>query len=94
VLSFKKKLTLREIHKLYLLLKDCLPEKEEEFLIHEVVVILEKITPEQFQNALLIMYNGKFDFKRNPSELALMFTRGLKETNLFSYIHFIKSMNG
>jgi hypothetical protein len=91
---FKRKLTLREIHQLYLLLKPCLPETDKEYLIYEVIDIMEKITPAQFTEAMTILYGNKFNFKVNPGKLALMFTRGLKDTNLFSYIHFIKSMNG
>ena len=40
----KKKLTLRQIHELYLLLKPYLPEKEEKYLIDEVDAMLEEQT--------------------------------------------------
>ncbi len=90
----KKKLTLREIHQLYLLLKPCLPEKEEEYLVYEVITIMEKISPESFIESMKILHGNKFNFKQNPGELALAFVGGLKKRDLFSYVHFIKSISG
>jgi hypothetical protein len=94
VYLFKRKLTLREVHKLYFLLKPFLPEKEEEFLIHEVIKIMESISPEVFTKAMVILHGSKFNFKRNPGELALKFVEGLKESGLFAYVGFVKSLHG
>ena len=88
----QKQLSLQEIHKLYLILKPYLPEKEEDYLIYEVIRIMEKITPQEFQESMLIMYGKKFNFKQNPGKLAVEFINGVKKHNLFSYIHFVKSI--
>jgi hypothetical protein len=88
----KKKLTLREIHKLYLLLKNCLPEKEEEFLIDEIDVILDKATPEQLTESFKIL---KKDFsKKGGLEIVTLFIEGFRENNFFDYVHFVRGLNG
>lgn len=88
----KKKLTLREIHKLYLLLKPCLPEKDEEYLIDEMEAILDKITPDIFTQSLRLL---KKDFsKKNGLEILTLFMSGLRENGFFEYVHFIRGLNG
>ena len=89
---FKRKLTLREIHKLYLLLKPFLPEKEEEYLIDEVDAIIDKITPE----ALTIsMKTLKKDFLgKQGIQILTLFIQGLRENDFFEYVHFIRGLNG
>jgi hypothetical protein len=88
----KKKLTLREVHKLYLLLKPFLPEKEEDYLIYEVIKILEKITPDTMKAAMDIYYNKDFAFKETPTQIALMFSGVIKDSGLFAYIQFIERL--
>lgn len=89
---FKRKLTLREMHQLYLLLKPFLP-KEEKYLIHEIIKIMEKISPEAFIESMKILHGKNFDFNMNPGELVLKFVKGIKENNLFSYVNFVSGIN-
>jgi hypothetical protein len=89
---FKRKLTLREIHQLYLTLKDCLPEKEEKYLVDEIIKILKKITPDELRKVMELYYKKRFNFDENPGKIANMFIRLVKESDLFSYVYFIKSI--
>lgn len=88
-----RKLTLREIHKLYLLLVHTLPKKEEEYLVDEIDRILDKISPSEFMESLSILYKQNLS-KKNDIELFVLLIRGLRENKFFEYAHFIKSLNG
>jgi hypothetical protein len=92
VLFKKKKLTLREIHKLYLLLKPCLPEKEEEFLIDEMDSILDKMTEEVMKQSLEIIYRK--EIADEPFEMLILLMSGLSDSDFFNYVAFLKSING
>ena len=88
----KKKLNLREIHQLYLLLKPCLPEKEEEFMIDEVDEILERVTPEILTDVLRVL---KVNMKNKQGiEVLTLLIKGLKHNSFFEYAHFVRGMNG
>jgi hypothetical protein len=89
---FKKRTNLREIHKLYFLLKDALPEKEEEYLVNEVIKIMEKIDPVNFKKVMYVLRGDRFDFK-NPGKIAFMFVEGIKKVSFFSYVAFMKSIS-
>ena len=91
-LFHKKKLTLREIHSLYLILKDCLPAKEEDYLLDEIDKVLDAITPDALMKSMQIL---KRDFSNKQGiEILNLFIAGLKENNFFEYVHFIKGLNG
>lgn len=87
-----RKLNLTEIHRLYKVLEDSLPEKEEALLIDQLDKMLDKITPSEFMESLSILY--KDTSKKNDIELFLFLVRGLKENAFFEYARFIKSLNG
>lgn len=89
--SNKKKLTLREIHEVYLLLEHALPEKEESYLIDELDTILDKAKPGTVIKVLKIIYPDKLEGKSDLS-LFVLFTKGLRENNFFEYVHFIKRL--
>lgn len=78
---------------LHNLIKDSLPDKEEEYLIHETIKIMERITPSDFKDSLRIMYGDDFHVNKNPAEFAVLFVKGIKNNNLFSFVSFIKSVN-
>lgn len=88
-----KKLNLKEIHRLYLVLKHALPEKEEVLLIDQVDEMLNKISPSEFMESLSILYKQN-PSKKNDIELFLFLIRGLRENNFFEYAHFVKGLNG
>lgn len=95
MLSFKKKkkrLNLKEMHSLYLTLKDCLPEQEEKLLIDQLKKMLEKMTPEMFIGAYRIMY-GKAP-QKTSLHTSVEFIQGLKECNFFEYISFLDKLRG
>lgn len=86
----KKKLTLEQIHGLYLLLLPYIPEKEEKFLIDQVDKMLENMPSEVFISAIEIMYeNVKYE---SPIKIAVMFIEGLKQNNFFDYVSFIENL--
>ena len=84
--------SLRSIHKLYLVLKSSLPEKDSEYLIDEVDRMLDKIEVEKFLESLAIMFPKK-DFSKLPDvELLVWFIKGLKQSNFFEYANFVKGL--
>jgi hypothetical protein len=86
-------LNLRQIHKLYLLLKDCLPEKEEDYLIDEIESVIERMqSPNTLFRAIEIMHPKKEVDAGNPLELIFLFTQGLKQNEFFEYTHFINGI--
>jgi hypothetical protein len=87
-----KKLTLRQVHELYLLLKHALPKQDKELLIDQVQYILQRAYPGTLDAAFKIMY-GK-PLKVNPIQAAAFFIRGLNETKFFAYVDFLRNLNG
>ena len=86
-----KKLNLDEMWELYTLLKKGIPEKEETYLVHEVIKIIQGISTDNFKKSLSVMY-GDIS-KTNSGEFALMFVKGIKQNGLFSFIEFIKGLS-
>lgn len=90
-----KKLTLREIHELYLLLRSCLPEKDETYLIDEIGRMISGMkNGETLIHAIEIMYPKKRLNKNNPMELLALFIHGLRQNDFFSYVQFVRDLNG
>lgn len=88
-----RKLTLREMHRLYLLLRDCLPEKEERYLIDEIGQMVERMkNGNTLIRAIDILYPSKKVDYGNPLELLLLFVRGLKQNEFFEYASFINGI--
>lgn len=88
----KKKLTLREIHALYLVLEHALPEKEEDYLIDQIDSLLSRAKEGTIVRSLEIM-KIKTE-KKSDIQLLILFIRGLKENNFFEYVEFIKGLKG
>lgn len=88
-----KKLNIQEIHKLYLLLRSCLPQKEEMYLIDEIEKIVGMMeSGETLIQAVEIMYPKNKINKENPLEILLLFIRGLKQNEFFEYAIFINGI--
>lgn len=88
-----RKLTLREIHSLYLVLKDSLPEKEESYLIDEIQKMVGRMeSGDVLLKALDIMYPKKKINQNNPLELLLLLIKGLKANEFFEYVQFINGI--
>lgn len=88
-----KKLTLREIHLLYLTLKDSLPEREEQYLLDEVESMINRMKNGYvLVQALHILYPNKNINTDNPLELLVLFIRGLKVNDFFEYAYFIRGL--
>ena len=87
-----KKLTLHQVHELYLLLRHALPKKEEAFLINEVEYILDHAMPGTLIASLEILYKNT-PKKMNGIVAAALFMRGLKENNFFSYVEFTRTLH-
>lgn len=87
-----KKLSLREVHSLYLLLRHALPEKDEELLIDQTQYIFKHMRPGTLLSSLKIMY------KTLPKDLngitaSTLFMRGMKENKFFGYTDFLRKLN-
>lgn len=87
----KKKLTLRQVHELYLLLKHALPEKEEKFLIDQVEYILGHSKSGTLMKSLAIMY-PKIPKDIDAIQAATMFVAGLRECSFFDYTEFLRGL--
>ncbi len=87
-----KKLSIKEIYRLYRELKNGLVgRKTNDTLLDEIVSILERVDKDAFKQSIKIMYG---DVKNKSSvESAIMFSRGLKETNFFEFCTFVESIN-
>jgi hypothetical protein len=88
-----KKLTLREIHSLYLLLRSSLPQKQETYLIDEIDKMIGMMeSGETLIQAVEILYPKKKINKNNSIELLTLLVRGLKENEFFGYVEFINGI--
>lgn len=86
-----KKLNLTEIHRLYLVLRHALPDKEEALLIDEIEKILQRAEPNTMMRCLEIMYSKKPN-KSDPFNLLLLFIKGLQINDFFEYSNFINGL--
>ncbi len=86
----KKKLTLEQIHNLYLILLPHIPEKEEKFLIDQVDKMLENMPSDTFIHAMEILHPSLKN--ESPVRIAFLFIEGLKRNDFFGYVSFIRSM--
>lgn len=87
-----KKLTLRQIHSLYLLLRHALPKKEEKYLIDQIQYILQHAEKGTVRASLNIMYELRSE--PNPIQAITLFTKGLQENGFFDYVAFLKGLRG
>ena len=86
-------MNLREIHKLYILLRSCLPQKEEPYLIDEIEKMVGMMeSGETLIKAVELMYPKKKFDANNPLEVLLLFIQGLKQNEFFDYVNFINEI--
>lgn len=88
-----KKLNFDEMWQLYKSIKNGIPEKDEEFFIQEVSAILGNITDAEFKTALRIMYGDNFHRDKSPAEFALLFVKGIKKNELFSFVSLLGNIH-
>ena len=88
-----KRLNFREMWQLHKIVKDTLPKQEEEYLIMEVIKMMENMNNVIFKDVLYLMYGDITYTNKTPSDLALMFIKGIKKNNLFPFESFLKSIN-
>lgn len=77
---------------LYKTIKPGLPEKDETYLIHQVMKVIEGITTPDFEKSLAIMYGKDYAEKYETSDFALIFIRSIKKNNLFAFASLIKEL--
>jgi len=87
-----KRLSIREMWKLYKTIESGIPEKEEPYLFHQVMKVIEGITTPQFEDSIKIMYGNKV-LKKQDTLFALLFIKGIKKNSLFAFSSFIKGMS-
>lgn len=85
-----KKLNLTEIHRLYLVLKDSLPDKEEALLIDQIEEIIQRGEPDLMERCTAIMYPKVKE--SDPLSLLLLFIKGLQDNDFFEYAYFINGL--
>lgn len=78
---------------LHLNIKDYLPEKDEEYLINEIIKLFEKLPSSKFKEALRIIYGETFHINKTPAEFALLFVKGIKKNDVFTFESFIKGIS-
>jgi hypothetical protein len=85
-----KKLSLREIHQLYLLLVDYLPEKEQGSFLDELISVFDKAKPGTIAECLNILY-PKYVIQDSLESIA-MFIEGLNQNDFFGYANFLSGI--
>lgn len=81
------------MHKLYLLLRKYLPEKEEKYLIDEIEKMVGRMNSGvPISKSLDILYPNLNIDRNNPLEILLLFIRGLKQNSFFEYVEFINGI--
>ena len=88
-----KHLSFDEMWKLYKTIKDALPEKDEQYLLHEIQKTMEKMTNSSFKDTLLSLYGEGYQHNKVPAEFMVMFIRGLKQNKFFAFSTFIRSLS-
>lgn len=66
-------------------------EKSEDYLIQEAIKMINTISTEGFKESLEIMYGRQ---PKTPSQAALWFVEGLKNSEFFSFKQLILSIRG
>lgn len=89
-----KKLSIREVYQLYRLLEEGVPKQDEKYLIQEVLEILNNVSTYAFKQAMRVLYGDEFYVNRDSGEIALMFVRGIKQSNFISFIQIMKDLRG
>jgi hypothetical protein len=69
-------------------------ENKESFLIDEIFAMLDKISKEDFLQALLYLYPKINLSKLNPVEMATLFISGLKHNSFFEFVDVVEGLNG
>lgn len=86
-------MNLNQIHQLYLLLRSCLPQREEPYLIDEIEKMVGMMeSGETLVQAVELMYPKKKINRENPLELLLLFVKGLKQNEFFEYVQFVNGI--
>lgn len=86
-----KTLSIREMWMLYKTLESGL-EKPKEYLIDEILTMLEKISQEDFLQSLLILYPKIVFSKLSSVEMATLFIAGLKKNDFFAFVDVVQGM--
>lgn len=85
--SSPKKLSIREIWELHRTLN--LRHKSKDYLADELDEILNEIDVMTFEDSLMVMYGKGFKIDQSPAKLLLMFIKGIKKSEYFSFRYFI-----
>ena len=61
-------------------------------MIDEVYMILDQIPRLNFLQSMQILYKGFLAEKYNPIEIVVLFIRGMKKNDFFTFSDFIKGL--
>lgn len=85
-----KHLNFDEMWKLYKTIKEAMPEKDEKYIIHEVINILDNLTDKDFKDSLKLL--GFVYNQDNPVKIASFFIKGLNKNKFFQFHEFIQRL--
>lgn len=88
-----KKLSLNEVWSLYKVLKKDKKYEQKEYLIDEIISIMEMLSQEEFLYSLEILYPKIIFEKYHPVELATLLVDGLDKNNFFAFEDLMKGLN-
>lgn len=88
-----KKLNIHEMWSAYLLIESGIRLSQEKYLLHELIKIMENIDVHNFKRFLSMFFGIEFYVNKNPGDFALMFVESMKQSNMFIFSDFIKSLN-
>ena len=91
--SSPKHLSIREVWKLYKILKDGLQD-EKEFVVDEISHVMDKIDTASFKKSLGVMFGMDFPKDLPPIEYALMFAKGIKGSGILDFASLIRGLHG
>jgi hypothetical protein len=85
------RLSLQGMWELYRTLKDGIGTTQE-YLIDEILSMLEKVSQEDFLRSLLILYPKIVFTEHNPVEMTTLFVVGLKHNGFFAFTDVIQGL--
>lgn len=89
-----KKLSIRTAWEMHRLLNKNPNTTPKTYLLDEVLDLMDRIDTESFKKSLRLFYGNKVSYlEKNPVELATMFVRGLKQSNVFEFFDFIGTLS-
>lgn len=79
------------MNSIYIALSHAIPKEEERYLVDEIEKMFEKLSDSDILRVIEMMYDNLE--KKSGIQLGLLFIKGLRESNFFEYVHFVRGLN-